>query len=243
MFQHFYFLSSPRHFYHFAGKILPWLSAVTVILFAYGLIGGLYIAPPDYQQGDAFRIIYVHVPSAFLSLMIYTLMALMAAIGWVWRLKLADVIVSQSASLGASFTLLALITGSLWGKPMWGAWWVWDARLTSELILFFLYCGYLALRLSIPARNTAERASSILLFVGIVNIPIIHYSVYWWNTLHQGSTLSLTGHSSIAPLMEYPLFAMILAFIGYFFIILLLRVRREILFRERKSAWAKKLLT
>lgn len=235
----FYFLASPKYFYDFAGRILPWLSCITAILLIYGLIGGLYLAPPDYQQGNAFRIIYVHVPSAFLSLSIYVLMAFTAAIGWIWRIKLADIIVQQSASLGASFTLLALITGSIWGKPMWGTWWVWDARLTSELILFFLYCGYIALRSAIPHRDTASRASSILLFVGIVNIPIIHYSVYWWNTLHQGATLSLTGPSKIAPMMLYPLLAMITAFMFYYIAILLLRVRKEILSREKKSEWVK----
>ncbi len=240
MFERFYFLASPKYFYEFSGRILPWLSIITIILFVYGLIGGLYLAPPDYQQGNAFRIIYVHVPSAFLSLSIYMLMAFTAAIGWIWRIKLADIIVQQSAPLGASFTLLALITGSIWGKPMWGTWWVWDARLTSELILFFLYCGYIALRSAIPHRDAAARASSVLLFVGIVNIPIIHYSVYWWNTLHQGATLSLTGPSKIAPSMLYPLLAMITAFMFYYAVILLLRVRKEILSREKKSEWVKK---
>jgi heme exporter protein C len=235
MLEKFYFLSSPKYFYDFSGKLLPWLSVITITLLGYGLVGGLYLAPADAVQGDAFRIIYVHVPSAFLSLMIYIFMALTAAIGWVWRIKLADMIVSQSASLGASFTLLALITGSIWGKPMWGAWWVWDARLTSELILFFLYCGYIALRSAIPKRDAASRASSILLFVGIINIPVIHYSVYWWNTLHQGATLSLIGESKIASVMLYPLLAMIVAFIGVFMVILLLRVRHEILSRRQAN--------
>jgi heme exporter protein C len=240
MLKQFYFLASPKYFYDFSGKLLPWLSMLTLLLLGYGLIGGLYLAPPDYQQGNAFRIIYVHVPCAFLSLMIYTLMAFTAAIGWIWRIKLADVIVTQSASLGASFTLLALITGAIWGKPMWGTWWVWDARLTSELILFFLYIGYIALRSAVPHRDTAARLSSILLFIGVVNIPIIHYSVYWWNTLHQGTSLSLTGTSRIAPAMLYPLLSMICAFVIYFIIVLLLRVRRDILHTEQKSEWVRK---
>lgn len=159
MFKRFYFLSSPKYFYIFSGKLLPYLGMATIFLFIYGLIGGLVLAPPDYQQGDAFRIIYIHVPSAFLSLGIYMFMAILASIAWIWRIKLADILVEQSASLGATFTLLALITGSIWGKPMWGTWWVWDARLTSELILFFLYCGYIALRSAIPQR---DKVASVL---------------------------------------------------------------------------------
>jgi heme exporter protein C len=231
--------ASPKYFYDISGKVLPWLSLLCFILFTYGLIGGLYFAPPDYQQGDAFRIIYVHVPSAFLSLFIYVLMAIVAAIGWIWRIKLADVIVSESAILGAWFTALALVTGSIWGKPMWGTWWIWDARLTSELILLFLYCGYIALRSAIPQQDARQRASSILLFVGVINIPIIHFSVYWWNTLHQGSTLSLFGPEKIAPSMLHPLIAMIFAFLVFYKIVLLIRSRREILIRERKSQWVR----
>jgi heme exporter protein C len=235
--------ASPKYFYTLTSQLLPLLTVVTIILFGYGLIGGLYLAPPDYQQGDAFRIIYVHVPSAFLSLMVYVAMAIIAAIGWIWRIKLADIIVAESAPLGASFTALALITGSIWGKPMWGTWWIWDARLTSELILLFLYLGYIALRSAIPQQETAQRASSILLFVGVINIPIIHFSVYWWNTLHQGATLSLLGSSKIAPSMLHPLVAMIFAYIFFYIVILLMRSRRELLHRESKSQWVKELST
>lgn len=231
---------TPQKFYQTTGKLLPWFSVLSIVLFVYGIIGGLWFAPPDYQQGDAFRIIYVHVPSAFLSLLIYITMAVTAAIGLVFRIKLADVIVAASAPLGACFTALALITGSIWGKPMWGAWWVWDARLTSELILLFLYLGVIALRSAIPEREKAARASAILLIVGIINIPIIHYSVYWWNTLHQGDTLRLFGPSLIAGTMLYPLLAMIGAFIFYYLSIMLLRARTEILQRERNSSWIAK---
>lgn len=233
----FYKLTSPENFYNVAGYLIPWLIFVAIIFFVYGLVGGLILAPADYQQGDAFRIIYVHVPSAFLSLMVYVVMAVAAAVFLIWRIKLADVIIGASASLGAWFTALALITGSLWGKPMWGAWWVWDARLTSELILLFLYLGVIALRSAIPSRDSAAQASSILLVVGVVNIPVIHYSVYWWNTLHQGSTIKLLGPSLIAPSMLYPLLAMIVAFVFYYKATLLMRARYEILIREQRSSW------
>lgn len=230
-------LTMLKTFYNFSGKLLPWLMIVTSLLFIYGIYGGLVLAPADYQQGDAFRIIYVHVPCALLSLSVYVFMAVAAATGLIFRIKLADIIVAASAPIGASFTFLALVTGSLWGKPMWGAWWVWDARLTSELILLFLYLGVIALRAAIPEREQAARASGILLMVGVINIPIIHYSVYWWNTLHQGDTLRLIGPSLIAPSMLYPLLVMMAAFAGYFVIVLLLRVRCEILQREYKSRW------
>ena len=221
-------LLSPKYFYTWSGKLVPWLSIFTLMLFSYGLYGGLYAAPPDYQQGDAFRIIYIHVPSAFLSLMIYVAMAISAAIAWIWRIKLADWLAAESAVLGASLTALALITGAIWGKPTWGTWWIWDARLTSELMLFFLYCGYIALRNVIPDTEAAVKASSILLFVGVINIPIIHFSVYWWHTLHQGSTLSLFGPSKISPVMLHPLLAMIAAFILYSLMVVFIRVRKVI---------------
>lgn len=229
--------TSPKFFYETAGKLIPWFAVFAAILFCYGLVGGLVIAPADAQQGDAFRIIYVHVPSAFLSLLVYVVMAIAAALGLIWRIKLADVIVAASAPLGASFALLALITGAIWGKPMWGTWWVWDARLTSELILLFLYLGVIALRTAMPDRDTAARASALLLIVGVINIPVIHYSVYWWNTLHQGATIKLLSPSLIAPVMLYPLFAMIMAFVCYYIAVMLQRSRCEILLRERKSSW------
>lgn len=229
--------AAPKNFYRMAGYLIPWFAWLAGILFVGGLVGGLIFAPSDYQQGDAFRIIYVHVPSAFLSLLIYVFMAGIAAVGLIWRMKIADVIVAASAPLGAWITFLALLTGVLWGKPMWGTWWIWDARLTSELILLFLYFGVIALRSAITDRDLAARACSILLIVGVINIPVIHYSVYWWNTLHQGSTIKLLGPSLIAAHMLYPLFAMIVAFVCYFFAVMLLRARSEILMRESKSSW------
>jgi len=238
----FHKLTSPKNFYLFAGYCLPWLMFLGLVLFAYGLLGGLVLAPADYQQGDAFRIIYIHVPSAFLSLMVYGIMAGAAAVLLIWRVKLADVVIAASAPLGAWFTALALITGSLWGKPMWGTWWVWDARLTSELILLFLYLGIIALRSAIPDRDNAAKASSILLLVGVINLPIIHFSVYWWNTLHQGSTIKLFGPSLIAPTMLHPLLAMIAAFVCYYLSLMMMRARTEILKRERKSSWVRDLL-
>jgi heme exporter protein C len=220
---------SPPYFFAFAKKCMPWLGLSFFLSFAYGMVGGLVFAPADYLQGDGFRILYVHVPCAFLSLLIYSLMAVAALLGITWRLKLAFAVMRQSASLGAIFTLLALITGSLWGKPMWGTFWIWDARLTSELILFFLYLGVLALHSAIPNPRLAERATAILVLIGFVDIPIIHYSVNWWNTLHQGSTLKLIGPSLISKEMLYPLLSMIVAFSCYFAMTLILRLRCELL--------------
>ncbi len=229
---------SPQWFYDFSGKCLPYLSIFTSLLFAYGLIGGLLFAPPDYQQGDGFRIIYVHVPSAFLSMLTYMAMAVCALISLIWRIKLADIMVRSAAPIGAWMTALALITGSLWGKPMWGTFWIWDARLTSELILLFLYLGYLALYNAFQNSAQGARAANILLLVGIVNIPIIHYSVYWWNTLHQGTTIKLTN-SSIAPSMLHPLLAMIAAFMLYSLIVVVLRARNQLLWQESRAKWVK----
>lgn len=242
MFWHFIAkLAAPRNFYVFAGRCLPWLGSLCGSLFCYGLIGGLMLAPADYQQGDAFRIIYLHVPSAFLSMFIYMVMASAALVQTVWRIKLADMIIDASATIGAWFTFLALVTGSLWGKPMWGTWWIWDARLTSELILLFLYLAFIALKSAIPEPNNASRAGNILLLVGMVNIPIIHYSVYWWNTLHQGATLSKFAKPAIASSMLYPLLAMIGAFLTFYLLVMLIRARTLVLWRERNSQWVKDL--
>lgn len=237
-----YQLASPQYFYRCAHKIIPYLSIFATILFLIGFIGGLILAPADYQQGDGFRIIYIHVPSAFLSMAVYVFMAITGAIGLIWRIKLADIMVSASAPLGAWFTVLALCTGSIWGKPMWGTWWVWDARLTSELILLFLYMGFIALQSAIPDRTKSAKAGAIILLVGVVNIPIIHYSVVWWNTLHQGASLSLLSKPTIAPSMLYPLIAMIFAFGFYYVTVLLMRMQSEILMREKKSSWVKDLI-
>ena len=238
----FHKLASPKHFYRISGLLIPWLAAITAALLMVGLYMGLFVAPPDYQQGQSYRIIFVHVPSAWMSMFIYTFMAVLSAIYLIWNIKLADVMARSSAALGASFTLLALATGSLWGKPMWGAWWVWDARLTSELILLFLYMGYIALVMAIEDVRTAARAGAVLILVGVVNIPIIHYSVEWWNTLHQGPTVTKLDKPSIHLSMLVPLLLMAGAFQFYYFTVVLIRARAELLDRERRSEWVRDLM-
>ena len=236
----FHRMASPPHFYALAGQMIPWLTGIFLVLLGYGLFAGLYLAPTDYQQGDSYRIIYIHVPSAWMSLFIYIVMALAGAIGLIWRIKLAEIMAISSASVGASFTFIALVTGSLWGKPMWGTWWVWDARLTSELILLFLYLGVIGLYNAIDDKRTASKAVAILALVGVVNIPIIHYSVEWWNTLHQGPTVTKMDKPSIHISMLIPLLTMAVAFKFYYVIAVLQRARLELLQRERTSAWVKK---
>jgi heme exporter protein C len=233
----FHKLASPPHFYRLAGRLTPWFGWPAFLLIVVGLYGGLVLAPPDYQQGDAFRIVYVHAPSAWMSMFVYATMAIAAAVGLVWRIKLAHAVASAAAPVGAWFTFLALATGSLWGKPMWGTWWQWDARLTSELILLFLYLGFIALRASIDDRERADRAGAVLAIVGVINLPIIHYSVYWWNTLHQGATITKLGKPSITFDMLWPLLAMFLGFTLYFGAVLLTRLRGEVIRRERDASW------
>jgi len=233
--------ASPPHFFRIAGLLLPWLAGAFVLLVTAGLYLGLVVAPPDYQQGDSYRIIFVHVPSAWMSLFVYVVMAASGAIVLIWRMKLADVVAAASAPIGASFTFLALVTGSLWGKPMWGTYWVWDARLTSELILLFLYLGYMALRAAFEDPRVAARASAILALVGVVNIPIIHYSVVWWNTLHQGTTVVKMGGPAIHWTMLVPLLLMAVAFKLFYALVLLIRARTEVLERERSSAWVREM--
>lgn len=239
----FHKFGSPRYFYGFAGRLLPWLAVPCAILFAVGLYLGLVVAPSDYEQGESYRIIYVHVPSAWMSMFVYVFMAVLAAVGLIWRVKLAESMATASAPIGASFTFLALVTGSIWGKPMWGTWWVWDARLTSELILLFLYFGFMALQSAISDRQTAWRAASILLLVGVVNIPIIHYSVEWWYTLHQPATITKFDKPSIHVSMLIPLLVMAVAFQLFYFSVLMSRVRAEILHRERRTQWVRELVS
>lgn len=242
MMKFIYKMASPPHFYRLAGKWLPWLSGITLLLLVAGLYGGLIYAPTDYQQGESYRIIFIHVPAAWMSLFIYIAMAVAGAIGLIWRIKLAETVAVCSAPIGAGFTLLALITGSMWGKPMWGAWWVWDARLTSELLLLFLYLGIMSLYSAIPDKRVASRAVALLALVGVVNIPIIHYSVEWWNTLHQGPTVTKFDKPSIDVRMLIPLMIMAVAFKIYYVWALFLRVRVELLERERNTQWVKELL-
>ena len=234
--------ASPPHFYRLAGILAPWLGWICLGLMAGGLYGGLVAAPPDYQQGESYRIIFIHVPSAWLSLFIYVVMAGASAIALVWRIKLAEVVAIESAPIGASFTFLALVTGSLWGKPMWGTYWVWDARLTSELILLFLYLGVIGLNAAIEDRRTASRACGLFAIVGVVNIPIIHYSVEWWNTLHQGPTVTKFDAPSIHVSMLVPLLLMAVSFKLFYATVLLTRARSAVLEREHNAGWVRELL-
>ncbi|MGA9854220.1 MAG: heme ABC transporter permease [Gammaproteobacteria bacterium] len=242
MFVWFHKLASPPFFYRFAEKLAPWLAWLSLLVILAGLYGGLWLAPPDYQQGDGFRIIYVHVPSAWISMMAYMVMATAAAIGLIWRMKLAHAVSAAAAPLGASFTFLALVTGSLWGKPMWGTYWVWDARLTSELILLFLYLGYIALSHAFEDQRTGDRASAILAIVGAVNVPIIHFSVNWWNTLHQGPTVFFGPKAEMPPSMYVPLFIMMFGFMLFFAAFMLKRLQVEVLQRERNTTWVRELV-
>lgn len=236
MFTWLHKMGSPPVLYRVAERAAPWFKWTSLVLLAAGLVGGLILAPPDYQQGDGFRIIYLHVPSAWMSLFVFALMAVASAVGLIWRLRMAHAVAAAAAPLGAGFTLVTLVAGSLWGKPMWGTYWVWDARLTSELILLFLYLGFTAVVNAFPDQRTGDRAGAILAIVGAVDLPIIHFSVKWWTTLHQGSSLKLSG-SNIAGSMLWPLLVMVVAFTLYFFWILSLRVRTEILRRERRASW------
>lgn len=232
-----YQLASPKLFYQ--------LSAQWGIRFAYGaclclsigLIWGLGFSPADYQQGDAFRIMYVHVPSAFLSMAIYASMGFLALLLLVWRIKIAGLMLSVCAQLGVCMTALALVTGSLWGKPMWGTWWIWDARLTSELVLFFLYMAILMTYSAYPDKEQGDRVIAILTLVGLIDLPIIHYSVYWWNTLHQGATLSIFSKPKIHSSMLYPLLFMLVGLVFYCVWIALMKARCELLVREKRQYW------
>jgi len=230
-------LLSPKKFFYFAEKMIPWLTGIFLLTLFYGVIGGLWLAPADYMQGDGFRIIYVHAPCAFLSLFIYVVMVTAAILGLAFRIKLAFLVIRESALIGASFTLLALLTGSLWGKPMWGTWWIWDARLTSELILLFIYLGIILFQSAIAHKKTGEKTLAILILIGGVDIPIIHYSVYWWNTLHQGTTLKLFAPSAIDASMLYPLLSMITAFLIYYALVLFLRMRYQLIAKAQNLHW------
>ena len=238
----FYQLASPKWFYHFSDKLLPWLRATCLLLFAIGLALGLLFSPLDYQQGNTVRIMYIHVPAAYMSMFVYVMMAITGAIGFIWRIKMAHIISVSCAPAGAMFTALALVTGALWGKPSWGTYWQWDARMTSELILLFLYLGFMALHSAFDDRKTADRATAVLAIVGLVNIPIIHFSVEWWNTLHQGATISKFEKPSIDAEMLKALLVMIVAFQVYFFTVLLQKAQAEILLREKFSSWVRHLI-
>jgi heme exporter protein C len=235
----FYKLASPPYVYEAAGALAPWFLGAAAFALGYGLIAGLGIAPPDYQQGEAFRMIYVHVPGALLSMTVYAVMASASAVALIWRIKVGHAVAAAAAPIGASFTLLALVTGSLWGRPMWGTYWVWDPRLTSELILLFLYVGVMALRSAFEDLDRGDRAAALLATVGVINLPIIHFSVVWWNSLHQGATIVKLGAPSMAGSMLWPLLSMWLGFMLFFVAVLCIRVRGEVLNRERQSKWVR----
>ena len=232
-------MGSPPFFYRWSTTFSPWLALLAVIVFSAGLFWGLGFAPTDYKQGDVYRIIYIHVPSAILAELIYVLMAVCGFISLVWRAKIAGMLITSAAPIGAGFTFIALVTGSIWGQFTWGTWWVWDARLTSTLILFFLYSAIIGLHSSIENKTKADRAVSILAVLGVVIVPIIKKSVDWWQTLHQSSTFTLTSSPSMSPDMYQPLFVCVLGFSFLFIFMLTNSLRGEIIFRERDKLWVK----
>jgi heme exporter protein C len=235
----FHRLASPPTCYRTAGRLRAWFWVPAVLLLGYGLVNGLFVAPKDYQQGDAYRIIFIHAPSAWLSLLAYSTMAIASVVALIWRIKLAHALAAALAPIGASFTFLCLVTGSLWGRPMWGAYWAWDARLTSELVLLFLYVGYMALRSAFDETDRADRASAMLALVGFVNVPVIHFSVNWWNSLHQGSTVIRAGGPAMPSSMLWPLLACFFGFTLLMCYMACVRLRAEILIRERQAHWLK----
>lgn len=234
--------ASPQNFYQTSRKIIPWFLYPFIILTLIGLYWGLVIAPIDYQQGDSYRIMFIHVPAAWMSMFVYLVMAISGGIGLIWQIKIANVVAKVSAPIGAAFTFLALITGAVWGKPMWGTWWVWDARLTSELILLFLYLAYISLNNAFDNPKTAAKASSILAIVGLVNLPIIHYSVIWWNTLHQGASVSVNKIAIQDADMLIALFVMGMAFKFLYGALMLMRARNEVLITEQNTRWVKSVI-
>jgi len=234
--------AAPQRFHALAGVAVPWFSALAVALGIAGLGVGLFVAPTDHQQGDAYRIIFIHVPAAWMSMVIYAAMAFWAGIGLAFNARLAFMLANALAPTGALMTFIALWTGALWGKPTWGAWWVWDARLTSELILLFLYGGVLSLHAAIEDPRRADRAAGLLALVGVVNVPIIYFSVKWWNTLHQGASISFTKAPSMATPMLLGMLVMALALWMYCIAVVLVRVRTLIIERERHVPWAQKVL-
>lgn len=227
--------ANPTRFMRLSARLIPWLAAITALLFVVGLYLALFASPPDYQQGESVRIMYVHVPSAWMALFCYVSMAGAAAVGLIWRHPLADLAAKATAPIGAAFTFLALVTGSLWGKPMWGTWWVWDARLTSMLVLFFLYLGYIALNNAFDDPVRGARSAAVLAIVGVINIPIIKFSVDWWFTLHQPASVFRADGPSMDSSMLWPLALMALAFTSYYFLVVTLRIRAEIVAQKIRA--------
>jgi len=230
---------SPPNFDRFAARWTPWAFAVAFATMAIGVYGALYSVPADYQQGESFRILYIHVPAAWMSLFVFVVMAIQSVIALVWRIKICELLAMACAPVGAAFTLITLLTGSIWGKPTWGTWWTWDPRLTSELVLLFLYVGVMGLYAAIEDRRAAARAAAFLALVGVVNVPIVHFAVNWWNTLHQGSTIRLLGPSKMDASMMWPLLFTVIASKAWFIGSLLQRARAMNLEQESAKDWAR----
>lgn len=233
--------SSPASFYSLAGKMIPIFSFAAIVLLVAGLYVGFFVAPTDFQQGEAYRIIFIHVPAAWMSMFLYVVMAFWAGIGLAFNTRLSSMFATAIAPTGAMFTFIALWTGALWGKPMWGTWWVWDARLTSELILLFLYIGFMSLQAAIDDPRRADKAGAIIALVGVVNIPIIYFSVQWWNTLHQGASVSVTQAPAMATTMLMGMLIMVFASWMYSIAVILKRTSVIILERESHTAWVAEL--
>lgn len=238
---HWFKYASPQSFYPLAGKMIPWFWVLAALFFIPGLWISFFVAPTDFQQGEGYRIIFIHVPAAWMSMFIYVVMATWAGLGLALNTRLSGMMAQALAPTGALMAFLSLWTGAFWGKPMWGAWWVWDARLTSSLILFFLYIGFIALQAAIDDPRRADKAGAILALVGVVNVPIIYFSVKWWNTLHQGASVSLTKAPTMAATMLWGMLIMALAFWMYAIAVALTRVRAIILEREAHTEWVKEL--
>lgn len=238
---HWFKYASPPNFYALSGRLVPWFAGAAALFALAGLYVGFFVAPTDFQQGEAYRIIFVHVPAAWMSMFIYVVMAGWAVVGLVLNTRLSSMMARALAPTGAMFTFLALWTGSLWGKPTWGTWWVWDARLTSELVLLFLYIGFMSLQSAIDDPRRGDRAGAVLALVGVVNIPIIYFSVQWWNTLHQGSSINLTAAPKMASAMLIGMLLMALAMWMYTIAVVLARVRCIILEREQRTEWVRQL--
>ncbi|HNH89852.1 MAG TPA: heme ABC transporter permease CcmC [Thiobacillaceae bacterium] len=237
-----YTFASPVNFYRLSGKLIPWFTALAILFTLAGLYISFFVAPTDFQQGEAYRIIFIHVPAAWMSMFIYMVMAFWGAIGLAFNTRMSFMMARALAPTGAMFTFLALWTGAWWGKPMWGAWWVWDARLTSELILLFLYIGIIALWAAIDDVKRGDRSGALLTLIGAINVPIIYFSVKWWNTLHQGASINLMQAPTMAKTMLIGMLVMAIAAWFYSLAVAFSRVRDIILERERQSEWVKAIL-
>ena len=232
-----YTFAAPSRFYALTGALVPWFWLAALLFAIAGLYMGFFVAPTDATQGDAYRVIFIHVPAAWMSMLLYLVMAFWAAIGWAFNARLASMLARAIAPTGAMFTFLALWTGAFWGKPTWGAWWVWDARLTSELILLFLYLGYISLVNAIDDTRRADKAGALLVLVGSINVPVIYFSVKWWNTLHQGATISMTAAPKMAATMLTAMLLLTLAFWAYAFAVVFTRTRAIVIEREAHAGW------